>query len=235
MLIHQPEQEVIHGNTALGRSCHHSGLHLRRLALTDKIADRRCRDHNLAGEDPALAARTQQQLLGKHSLQRGGQLHTNLRLTFLREHADHTVDGINGGIGMQGGKNKVAGLRCHESRLDGLRVSHLTDQNDIGILTEYGAQSVIIASRVLADLPLVDDALIRFVDVLDRVLQRDDMFLPCMIDAVQERSQRGRFTTSRLTRYQDDALVVAGEIKAPGSCRRGFGARRIRCPAAGTG
>jgi hypothetical protein len=69
------------------------------------------------------------------------------------------------------------------------RSPHLADEDDVWVLTQDRPQAVRIALRVSPHLPLVDDALIGLVDVLDRVLQRDDVLLPFVVDLVDDGGQ----------------------------------------------
>ena len=59
--------------------------------------------------------------------------------------------------------------------LHGLRVAHFTDEDDVGVLAEGGAQGLGEARRVLADLALADHALLVLVHELDRILDGDDV------------------------------------------------------------
>lgn len=79
---------------------------------------------------------------------------------------------------MQGGEDQVARFRRRQCGLNGIEVAHLADEDNVRVLTQDRPQAVCVASGVFADLALVDDALIRLVDVLDRVFQRDDVAAP---------------------------------------------------------
>ena len=114
---------------------------------------------------------------------------------------------------MQGGEHQMACFRGGQRRLDGVQVPHLADEDNIGVLTEDGPQAIGIGAGVRADLPLVHDAAIRHVDVLDGVLQRNDVGVSGVVDAVQQGRQRGGLTGARLARDQHDAAAVGGEIR----------------------
>ena len=89
-----------------------------------------------------------------------------------REHGDHPVDGLRRVQGVQRGEHEVAGLRRVEADFHGLHVAQLTDQHDVGVFTEGGAEGLGEVHRVVADLALAHHALLVLVHELDRVLDR---------------------------------------------------------------
>ena len=72
----------------------------------------------------------------------------------------------------------------HQRRLDRCWITHLSNQNHIRILTERRIKSLIIALYVHAHLALVDDRLFRFIDILDRVFQRNHMERTILVDLI---------------------------------------------------
>ena len=118
---------------------------------------------------------------------------------------------------MQRRKDQVAGLGRCQGGLDGLQVAHFTDQDNIRVFTQNRPQGIAEAVSVLADLTLVDGALVRLVDILDRVFEGDDVFLPRMVDLVKDRGEGGGLTGTGLARDKDNALVVGRELA---DCRR---------------
>ena len=113
---------------------------------------------------------------------------------------------------MQRGKDQMAGLGGGERRLDGVQIPHLADEDHVRVFPEDGPETVGIGAGVRADLPLVDDAAVGGVDVLDGVLQGDDVAGAGVVDAVQQRGQGGGFARARLAGDEDDAAAVGGEI-----------------------
>ena len=108
---------------------------------------------------------------------------------------------------MQRREDEVAGLGGGQRGLDRGEVTHLTDQNNVRVLTQDGAQALRVGLRIGADLALIDDALVRRVDVLDRILQRDDVLVPRVIDLIEDCRQRRRLTGAGFTGDQHDALL----------------------------
>ena len=66
----------------------------------------------------------------------------------------------------------MAGLGRQQGRLDGLVVTHLTDQNDVGILAQSRAQRGSETVRIDVELALIDDRFLVAVEELDRILDR---------------------------------------------------------------
>ena len=112
---------------------------------------------------------------------------------------------------MQRREDEVAGLGGGQRGLDRGEVTHLADQDDVRVLTQDGAQALRVGLRVGADLALIDDALVRRVDVLDRILQRDDVLVPRVIDLIENRRQRRRLTGAGFTGDQHNALLQRRE------------------------
>ena len=75
-------------------------------------------------------------------------------------------------------------LRRHQRCLDRRRITHFSNQNDIRVLTERRIKPLIIALYVHAHPALVDDRLRRFIDILDRVFQRNHMERTILVDLI---------------------------------------------------
>ncbi len=76
----------------------------------------------------------------------------------------------------------MAGFSNGESGLDGLQVPHLPHENDVRVLPKDMFEGFGKAFRVRVDLPLIDDALVVGVQVLDRVLNGYDMGISLIVD-----------------------------------------------------
>ena len=87
-----------------------------------------------------------------------GQLHADLLLLVRREDVDDAVDGLRGVLRVQRGEDEVTGLGRGERDRDRLQVTHLADQDDVGVLAQHVLERVLERVRVLADLALVDQA-----------------------------------------------------------------------------
>ena len=91
------------------------------------------------------------------------------------EDVDDPVDGLGGVLRVQGGEDQVAGLGGGQRHGDRLEVTHLADQDDVRVLAQHVLERVGERVRVLADLALVDQALLVPVQELDRVLDGHDV------------------------------------------------------------
>ncbi len=170
----------------------HHAVDLVHLVLADEVADGGVGNEDLHRERPPLAGGAGQERLAENALEHEGQLHPYLALLMGREDVDDAVDRLRGGVGVQGGEGQVAGLGDAQRRLDGLEVAHLADQHDIGVLTQAGPQGVGEAMGVGVELALVDDALLVAVEILDRVLDRDDVLGALTVHLVQHGGERRR-------------------------------------------
>ena len=193
-----------------------AGLHRRvdlvDLALADQVPDRRRGDQHLARHRTALAVGGGDQLLGDHALQRGRQLHAHLLLLVRREHVDDAVDRLGRVLRVQGREHEVAGLGRGDRGRDRLEVTHLADQDHVGVLAQHVLQGAREPVRVGADLPLVHDAGLVLVQELDRVLDRHDVALPLGVHDVDHRGEGRRLTRPGGARHHDEPALEPGEI-----------------------
>ena len=113
---------------------------------------------------------------------------------------------------MKSAEHKVTGFGRGDSGFDRVDITHLTDEYDIWILTQTSAQTSGKTLGILPHLTLIDSAEDRFIHILYRVLKGHDMGTPGKVDLVDKRSERGGFTTARLTGHKHDALVKLGEL-----------------------
>ena len=158
-----------------------------------------------------MAVRMYEELLAEDGFQGRRELQADLSLPRLREHTHDSVDGVHGAVCVERREDEVAGFGGGQRGLDRGEVTHLADQDDVRVLTQDGAQALCVGLRVGADLALIDDALVRCVDVLDRILQRDDVLVPRVIDLVENRRQRRRLTGAGFAGDQHDALLQRRE------------------------
>ena len=95
---------------------------------------------------------------------------------------------------------------------DGLLVAHLADQDHVGVLAQDAAHRAGEALGVGADLALVDDRALVAVQVLDRVLERDDVPRAGRVDVVDHRRERRRLARAGGAGQQDDPARLLGEL-----------------------
>ena len=116
-----------------------------------------------------------QQRLADDAFEHHRQLGADLRLLVRREDVDDAVDRLRRRVRVQRGERQVAGLGHAQRRLDRLEVAHFTDVDDVGIFAQRRAQRLGEPERVAQHLALVDEAALVRVEVLDRILDRQDV------------------------------------------------------------
>ena len=114
-------------------------------------------------------------------------------------------------------EDEVAGFGQGERELDRLDVAHLTDEQDVGVLSKGRPQRPFEGWAVDTDLSLIDGRKVVLVDVLDRVLQRQDVQGPRVVDPIDDRCQGGRLAGSGRA---GDEHESAGEPGHPFGDRR---------------
>ena len=121
---------------------------------------------------------------------------------------------------------------------DRLEVAHLADEHDVRVLAQRRAQRVREAVGVAVHLALVDQAVLVRVEVLDRILDREDVVVPLGVDLVEHRRQRRRLAAAGRPGDEHEAARPLGQrrehrrqpelAEACGSSRESAGRRRRR-------
>ena len=128
-----------------------------------------------------------------------------------REDVDDAVDRLRRVLGVQGREHEVTGLGRGQRGLDRLEVTHLTDEDDVRVLTQDVAQGLGEGLRVLPDLTLVDYRALVLVQELDRVLDRHDVHGLLAVDDVDQRRERGALAGSGRAGDEHEATRQVGE------------------------
>jgi hypothetical protein len=170
----------------------HGRVDLVGLAVADQVPDGRGGHHDLDPDDPPVAVGGGDELLADHALEGAGQLDPDLLLLVGREHVDHAVDGLGRVLGVEGGEDQVAGLGRGQGDRDRLQIPQLADQDDVGVLAQDVLEGVGERLGVLADLALVDQAVLVGVEELDRVLDGHDVVVALPVGQVDQAGQGGR-------------------------------------------
>ena len=108
---------------------------------------------------------------------------------------------------MQHAQDQVARLGGFERDLHRLQVAHLADEHDVGIFAQRGPQGGLETLRVHADLALIDQAFLVVVHEFDRVLDRDHVVGPVVVDVIDHRRQRGGFAAAGWPGHEHKALA----------------------------
>ena len=96
--------------------------------------------------------------LRNHRAQRLRQHRTHHLFFGRREHVDNTVDGLRRRTGMQSTEHQVTGFGRGQRKTNGLEVTQLTNQDNIGVFAQRRAQCLVEAKRVAMNFALVDQA-----------------------------------------------------------------------------
>ena len=72
-------------------------------------------------------------------------------------------------------QHKMACLGRDQRSFNGLQITHLSDHDDIGILTQYMHESITKRSHVRHHFLLHDNAALVFVYKFDRIFDRDNL------------------------------------------------------------
>src|SRR5262249_47652898 len=148
---------------------------LRRLALADQVGDAEVDAQELHRRDAALAVGARQEPLRDHGAQRVGELYTDLPLALGRIRVDDALDGRRTRAAVEARQDQVTRLGGGQRQADRLRVAHLADQQDVGVLSQSVAQAGGEVAHLASDLALAHEPPLATCRdaVLDRVLESD--------------------------------------------------------------
>ncbi len=91
---------------------------------------------------------------------------------------------------MQCRKREVAGLGNPQCRFDCFQIAHFTNQNNIRILAQRCSQCLRKSLRIGIDLALIHYAVLVVVKELDRIFDRQDMFVALSVDLINHCRER---------------------------------------------
>ena len=120
----------------------------------------------------------------------------------LDAHVHEPRQRAGGVVGVQGGKNHVAGERCLHGDLRGFLVADFADEHDVGIVAQNRAQPAAESQPgFFRNLDLVDPLEL----VFDRILDGDDL-AHGVVDLRERAVKRGRFAAAGRAGDQRDAV-----------------------------
>jgi hypothetical protein len=111
---------------------------------------------------------------------------TRICLAVGRKLIDHAVHSRRRRGRVQRTEDEVAGFGRLDRDRHCFEVAHLADQHDVGILAQRRPQCRLEAGGVRVHFALVDDAALVLVHELDRILDRDDVIVACLVDVISE-------------------------------------------------
>ena len=144
--------------------------------------------------------------------ERRRELHADLLLPLGREHVDDAVQRGRCVVGVQRRHDEVTGLGGGQAGLHRLVVTHLTDQDHVGVLTQRRAKRARERVRVVADLALVHGRALVAVHVFDRVLDREDVALAVLVDEVDDGGLCRRLPGTGGAGHEHESLRQVGEV-----------------------
>ena len=163
----------------------------------DQIPAAKNRRHESLAED--VAHRTRQPL-------------AHLRLLFPAEHAEDAVDGLWGTGGVERGKYQMACFTGVEHNLRGFAVADFADKNDLGRLPHGGAHAILKLVKIKPQFPLAECGLVGREHKFNRILQRDNMDIPRLVDFVQHGGDGGGLAHARAAGHKDEAVLFPDDV-----------------------
>ena len=158
------------------------GVYLVYLLLSYQRLDGRRADEHLAAEHPSPAPDPRHELLRDNALENESELGTHLTLLARRKGVHDPVDRFESRVRVKRRQREMPRLRDGQSGLHRLEIPHLSNEDHIRILAENVLERGGEVIGIRFHFSLVDDALVVLVDILDRILYRDDVRKPLRVD-----------------------------------------------------
>lgn len=95
--------------------------------------------------------------LGNDGDERISELGGNAILNFAWESENHSLERFDGGCGMDGGHDEVAGLGSVERETHGFWIAHFADHEDVGVFAKGVEEGLLEGGRVTADFALAEE------------------------------------------------------------------------------
>ena len=185
---------------------------VRAVLIDDAVPDERRVDHDLDRRHTSEAISARHEALRDCGLEHGRQLDPDLPLLMRREDRDDAHDRFRCVERVQRRKDNVAGFSCEERSLDRFEVTHLADQDHVGILTQRAAERVRKRRRVDRHFTLADDRLVVPMQILDRVLDGHDVRRPCRVDVIDHRREGRALAAARGPGDQNETTFFLGDF-----------------------
>ena len=140
------------------------------------------------------------------------QIHEDLFAAVFLVEVDDTLDGLGGGVGVDGEDAQVAGLGKLEGVFHTGFAANLADTDDVGRLTHRALDGDFPVVGVDADFALGEDAAAGFVDEFDGVFDGDDVAGHFVVAVVEHGCHGGRFTGTCRAGKDQKAARGKGEV-----------------------
>ena len=182
------------------------------LLLQHIFPDQHVDEHDLYDRHAAHAGLDRlEQFLGHDPLHVEGDGTADGGMLLLRKQVEDAADAARRAGGMDRAEHEVARFSRVDRRLERLHVSKLAHEDDVWVLADGMLHADLEVPHVVADLTLVDQALVLGEDEFDRILKGEDVLAVVSVDVVEHRPDRRALAGARHAREQHHALVELAE------------------------
>ena len=129
-----------------------------------------------------------------------------------RVHAQHPFHRLDGGVGVEGGKQQMAGLGGLDGGGQGFPVANLPDQDHVRILSQGCPQRFGKQLGVLPHLPLANQGATTDVHEFNRILNRENVPALVAVDPIDHGRHGGALARAGGSTHQDHSLGPAAEL-----------------------
>lgn len=150
------------------------------------------REHFVGGNDAVGGGG--KEFLAEHTEQFRGEEGEGESALVRGEQVSEAFEGVGGVGAVEGGEDEVSGFRGLESGDGGFGVADFADHDDVGALSERGAQAGGEGWGVGADFPLGEPALIGGEEVFDGIFEGDDVAGGSLVEMAEQGGDGGGFS-----------------------------------------
>ena len=211
-VLRQLEEALVEGHHAFFFASGDGLRNFFKLIVENQFSDDGVVDENFVDWHDAFADGTRSKPLTDDCLQTFGNALANGIALFQREHIQNTADTLSGVFRVERREDQVAGFGGGESRFECLAVSHFTDHDDVGVLSEGVDESGVEAGGIQSDFALLEEGAVVLERVFDRIFDGDDVLFGRVVDVVQHGGHGCGFTGTSCTRHKDDAVAETGDL-----------------------
>ena len=155
----------------------------------DQLGDPWARPHDLQRRHSPVLVGALYQLHRDDPFEHQRKLSSDLFLLVGREAIKDAVDSLGGIIRVQGREHQMTGLGSRDNGPDGLRITHLSNHDHVGVLTHGVAQGLPEADRVGTHFALGDRSNVVSEEKFDGVLYGDHVGGSARSDSVDQSGQ----------------------------------------------
>src|SRR5437764_5734367 len=175
--------------------------------MFDVFASARSRSQNLYWRNPPAEVNSRNQPLRNDVTKSLSQTSANNRLLIFWIESNNAIDCLRSINRVERRQNQMTSLGCFQGDFGSFVIAHFSDQDYLGRLSQRSAQSRRKVFRIVTDFSLIDCRVLVRVKIFDRIFDRDDMIVLCLVNYIDHRCERRALTGTRWSGNQNQSVA----------------------------